>query len=628
MIWKQLIDKENNMNNGKNEHSMPTLPRKDDELRIELADGADGSERSGEKVDDDDDVASYSEAALAAITNTTASLTIIDGEYFQDDDDADSYHDNNGDSLNLKEGTVDAPAATAQTTVYAAKAGAVAASKVSVVRAVETDATIPNPSTVVVSYDRTGTARWMEERDEVSRLYVGRIIGKGGEMIRDLQARSGCRIDVHQDIADDLAPRVISYRGRRQEDIDLARNLVAMLCSTEPRRRGSSGGNNDNDEQRQQQSRQMHSGLPLGRAVMRQVHVPNSIVGRIIGRGGETIRDLQCKSRARIQVDHTPDEHAESVSNSHYYRRVTITGTEEAVSCAEDMILRMSNMVVTHHGKAGSDLPLLPVGVDGDYIESGGSLPYLFGQAYYCHPPEQLQQQHATMPSSMYPYASVIPNLSPPPHPPDSPTDTIETDTMSCDKSNIGHIIGRRGTTINDLQRRSACNIQIDQISCTIYITGPRLGIELARRMLDEIFQCGADHPFSGGRQQQQISQHLNDARPLQESLRGGYNSRSRSFNIQGSYGYIPYPTPSQPMMPVQQQQQLPYSRGIHSELLCDSVLPTAQGLASSPSMTTAETVPNPWMMGTTPEGTVYYYNLNTLETQWDEPAAMKSMGD
>ena len=39
----------------------------------------------------------------------------------------------------------------------------------------------------------TNPAQIVEEQGQVSPLYVGRVIGKGGEMIRDLQARSGCR---------------------------------------------------------------------------------------------------------------------------------------------------------------------------------------------------------------------------------------------------------------------------------------------------------------------------------------------------------------------------------------------------------------------------------------------------
>ena len=38
----------------------------------------------------------------------------------------------------------------------------------------------------------------VEESDELPSLHIGRIIGKDGQMVRDLQARSGCRIAIDQ----------------------------------------------------------------------------------------------------------------------------------------------------------------------------------------------------------------------------------------------------------------------------------------------------------------------------------------------------------------------------------------------------------------------------------------------
>jgi len=117
----------------------------------------------------------------------------------------------------------------------------------------------------------------LEEKSEVSTQFVGRVIGKGGEMIRDLQARSGCRIDVDQNVpAGD--PRIITYRGSRKT-IDFAKNLVQTLCSE-----------NGND-----------AILPLGEAVRKKLVVPADVIGKIIGRGGEMIRELQSKSQRRFE---------------------------------------------------------------------------------------------------------------------------------------------------------------------------------------------------------------------------------------------------------------------------------------------------------------------------------------
>ena len=63
-------------------------------------------------------------------------------------------------------------------------------------------------------------------------------------------------------------------------------------------------------------------------------------------------------------------------------------------------------------------------------------------------------------------------------------------------KNFMGRIIGQKGVTINDLQRRSACDIQINQDvapgqDCEISIRGSRQGIEMVKQMLREIIEIG-----------------------------------------------------------------------------------------------------------------------------------------
>jgi len=88
-----------------------------------------------------------------------------------------------------------------------------------------------------------------------------------------------------------------------------------------------------------------------------------------------------------------------------------------------------------------------------------------------------------------YGAAYVNPHQQPALHP------AIETDTISCGKEDIGHIIGNQVSTINDLQHRSSTNIQIsrsstniqiDQQNYQVSITGPRQGIELAKAMKEQ----------------------------------------------------------------------------------------------------------------------------------------------
>lgn len=90
------------------------------------------------------------------------------------------------------------------------------------------------------------------------------------------QARSGCRVDVDQQVPEG-APRIITYRGTRQS-IDFAKQLVATLCSDEGR----------------------DTELPLGLATMKELIVPSSAIGKVIGRAGEMVRDLQNRRYVRL----------------------------------------------------------------------------------------------------------------------------------------------------------------------------------------------------------------------------------------------------------------------------------------------------------------------------------------
>lgn len=78
-------------------------------------------------------------------------------------------------------------------------------------------------------------------------------------------------MDVDQDVPDD-APRIITYRGTRKA-IDFAKQLVATLCSDDGR----------------------DAELPLGMATRKQLIVPSTSIGKVIGRGGEMIRELQTR---------------------------------------------------------------------------------------------------------------------------------------------------------------------------------------------------------------------------------------------------------------------------------------------------------------------------------------------
>lgn len=170
----------------------------------------------------------------------------------------------------------------------------------------------------------------------VPTSFVGLVIGRNGDTIRSLQDKSGADIKV---TPDEEAPvgsdeRSIQISGT-DEAISTAHQLLSEIVMDARSRRPPS------------------SALPVGSTVnghpvlVEVLAVPNEKVGLIIGKHGTTIRDLQAKSGAKIQV--TKDE---SYVQSDGSRPVTITGVRTSVDDAKAMIASKINLPILSSGPA------------------------------------------------------------------------------------------------------------------------------------------------------------------------------------------------------------------------------------------------------------------------------------
>ncbi|KAH8069825.1 hypothetical protein JL721_5719 [Aureococcus anophagefferens] len=113
---------------------------------------------------------------------------------------------------------------------------------------------------------------------------VGRLIGKQGDTIKDLQRRSGARIQIDQNFPEGT-PRVVTVEGSAQ-CVALGVQLVRSLIGNSPA---------------------VGNGNP---GKMTTFECPKALVGRVIGKGGETINELQRRSGARIQIEQRVPEGA------------------------------------------------------------------------------------------------------------------------------------------------------------------------------------------------------------------------------------------------------------------------------------------------------------------------------
>lgn len=150
---------------------------------------------------------------------------------------------------------------------------------------------------------------------------VGVIIGKGGETIKSLQNSSGAKIQVTRDTDADpnSATRAVELTGT-PDQIARAEQLITEVLA-EAEAGGSAVG-----------SRRM-SGQSSG-AEQCVLKIPNNKVGLVIGKGGETIKNMQARTGARIQVIplHLPP------GDMSRERTVQIEGTSEQIEAAKQLV--------------------------------------------------------------------------------------------------------------------------------------------------------------------------------------------------------------------------------------------------------------------------------------------------
>ncbi|XP_020097549.1 far upstream element-binding protein 2 [Ananas comosus] len=156
---------------------------------------------------------------------------------------------------------------------------------------------------------------------------VGVIIGKGGETIRYLQLQSGAKIQVTRDMDADpnAQTRAVEISGT-SEQISKAEQLINDVLAE-----ADSGGSGII-------SARLFGGPQTG-AEQFQMKIPNSKVGLIIGKGGESIKSMQAKSGARIQVIplHLPP------GDTSTERTVYIDGTKEQIEAGKQLVNEIVN---------------------------------------------------------------------------------------------------------------------------------------------------------------------------------------------------------------------------------------------------------------------------------------------
>lgn len=184
---------------------------------------------------------------------------------------------------------------------------------------------------------------------EVPKLAVGSVIGKNGETIKRIQAETGARVQF--DMADQGRDSRTCNISGIPHTVTLAEEMVKKIIAESLTRGGglppstpsSSAYGTAPASSPYSASPSQYGGAaaaygtasPYGGAAAggkEEMRVPSHRCGLVIGKGGETIKQIQSMSGARVQLDNNPTNPAATE------KLFTITGTPQQIAAAKHMI--------------------------------------------------------------------------------------------------------------------------------------------------------------------------------------------------------------------------------------------------------------------------------------------------
>ncbi|CAL5358549.1 unnamed protein product [Camellia sinensis] len=179
----------------------------------------------------------------------------------------------------------------------------------------------------------------LSRKMEIPNNKVGVLIGKAGDTIRFLQINSGAKIQITRDADADpySATRPVELIGT-SENINMAEKLIKDVIAE-----ADAGGSPS------LVARGFGMVQAAGTVEQVLIQVPNEKVGVIIGKGGETIKNLQTRSGARIQLipQHLPD------GDQSKERTVRVAGDKKQIEMAREMINEVMNQPIRNSPLSG-----------------------------------------------------------------------------------------------------------------------------------------------------------------------------------------------------------------------------------------------------------------------------------
>lgn len=272
------------------------------------------------------------------------------------------------------------------------------------------------------------------ETIQIESSLVGLIIGRQGENLRRVEASTGCRVQFITG-PDNQGPyrqcRITGPRARRAEAKDAINKIIEDSgMGVVARADDPHGGGN-----RRSAPEPAPAPLREGEDVM-QIMVPDRTVGLIIGRGGETIRDLQERSGCHINIT----SESKSING---LRPVNLIGTREAAAQAKEAILEIVDSDSRQGNNGGAGGAGAGASVGAGAIGAIGAVGAAAGAGF--KPDRQPKNDY---------------NRNSGPGGDDKINDSIYVPSEA-----VGMIIGKGGETIREMQNTTGCKINVSQSS-------------------------------------------------------------------------------------------------------------------------------------------------------------------
>jgi len=184
--------------------------------------------------------------------------------------------------------------------------------------------------------DRSPPGRRVEDDNvetiSIASNLVGLIIGRQGENLRRVEAETATRVQFVTGPEANGPMRSCKITGTRKARQD-AKNEIQRIIDDNGNAKGQ-GIVAERPVVVQQKASGTHQPALRAGEDATQIMVPNRTVGLIIGRGGETIRDLQERSQCHVNI--VGEE--KSVNG---LRPVNLIGTPQAAAKAKDLIMEI-----------------------------------------------------------------------------------------------------------------------------------------------------------------------------------------------------------------------------------------------------------------------------------------------